>query len=43
MIMMNVIREFSYNHLVCINLDYPNERELISDSHGGLSHAEYQL
>ena len=34
-IMMNIIGEFSCNHLVRINMNYPNERELISDSYGG--------
>jgi len=35
MSMMNITEEFLYNLLVCINMNYPNERGLISDSFGG--------
>ena len=35
MSVMSITEEFLYNHFVCIDMNYPNERELISDSYGG--------
>jgi len=33
--MMSITEEFLYNHLVCIDMNYPKKRELMSDSYGG--------